>query len=350
MRDYFFNLLMIAIFCPLALFAKGSGVANQTEKNQSTEEIKKKEHSDDKNSNENHTSETAQDGKGAENESNKSNAAGGTQKGAEEAEQTLKIGNLAFPPSQQPSPLISFGQNIINRKEMQAQIVAFQLKGFDQYFINVNPAIIYAFTDSLSLFLVAPFAVRYKQDGHHSSGPNDMIIQAEYAYYTKAHRTYYDQATLVANVSIPTGSTKKNPTTGLGSNSYFIGATFSRMEINWFYFVSTGRDFIGSSHRTKFGDQYLYQFGIGRRIYNTSEWLFDWMLEFDGTYFWKDRINGKINPNSGGNVIYLTPSIWISSKDSLFFQCGIGIPIKQHLYGDQTENDYLLIMNTGWLF
>jgi hypothetical protein len=273
-----------------------------------------------------------------------------TQKGAEEAEETLKIGNLAFPPSQQPSPLVSFGQNIINRKQMQAQLSASEYKGKEQYFININPALIYAFTDAFSIFLVMPFAPRFEQGHHHSSGPQDAIIQFEYAFYTKAHHSYYDQATLVANVTIPTGSTKKNPSTGVGANSFFIGGTFSRMEVDWFWFVSPGVTFNTSSHQTKHGNQYLYQGGFGRRITNTDEWLFDWMVEMDGTYSERDKIRGKIDPHSGGNIIYLTPSLWISSKESLNFQIGIGFPIYQHLFGHQKKFDYQLISTTDWLF
>lgn len=74
------------------------------------------------------------------------------------------------------------------------------------------------------------------------------------------------------------------------------------------------------------------------------------MIEFDGTYFWKDIINGKVDSNSGGNVIYLTPSLWISSNESLFLQFGIGFPIEQHLFGNQKRNNYALFFNSGWLF
>lgn len=336
---------IIFIICPLALFAKESTV---DEKNQVIEKTEKKDSpADDK---EKHKQENGQKTKNEE--ENQPNVAGGkqTQKGAEEAEKTVKVGNLAFPPSQQPSPLVSFGQNIINRKQAQAQLVVNEFRGENQYFVNINPAIIYAFTDSLSLFLVAPFAARYRQNNHHSSGPEDSIIQLEYAFYTKAYRTFYDQATIVANVTIPTGSAKKNPPTGIGANSFFIGGTYSRMEINWFYFVSAGGVMTTSSHRTQYGDQVLYQFGFGRRITNTKEWLFDWMVEFDGTYSWKDRINGKINPNSGGNVIYITPSLWISSNESLFLQFGMGFPVEQRLFGHQEKIDYALFFNSGWLF
>jgi|688.fasta_scaffold00191_77 hypothetical protein len=272
-----------------------------------------------------------------------------TQAGNEEAEKTLKIGILAFPPSQQPNGMVSFGQNILNKKQAQAFLLANEFKGDDEYFINLVPSILYGFTDSLSLFISAPIAVRYRQDDYHSSGPGDVSIQLEYAFYTKSYKTYFDQATVVTNVTIPTGSTKKNPPTGIGSNSFFIGGTYSRTGIDWYYFASSGGILTTSSHRTQFGDQFLYQFGVGRRIANTKEWLFAWIVEFDGTYSWKDKIHGVIDPNSGGNVIYLTPSLWVSSEN-LIFQLGIGCPVQQHLFGHQRKNDYLLELNAGWTF
>ena len=273
-----------------------------------------------------------------------------SQKGTEEAEKTLKIGNLAFPVSQQPTPLLSFGQNLLDKKQAQATLLATQFKGDDQYFINIVPTLLYGFADNFSIYLSAPFAVRYRQKNQHSSGPGDAIIQLEYAFYTKAYRTYYDQATILTSVTIPTGSTKKNPNIGIGSNSFFIGGTYSRMEVDWFYFTSQGGIITTSSHRIKHGNQFLYQFGLGRRIANTKEWLFAWMLEFNGIYSWKDKIQGVYDKNSGGNVIYLTPSLWISSIESLIVQLGVSVPIYQHLFGNQIKNDYAVELNLGWTF
>jgi hypothetical protein len=262
----------------------------------------------------------------------------------------LKIGNLAFPVSQQPSPLISFGQNLIAEKQFQIQVLGNEFKGEDQYFINVVPSLIYAFLDELSIFISVPEAVRYRDGDDHSSGPGDLLIQFEYAPYTEEYYTYYDQISIVANVTVPTGSTKRNPNTGVGANSFFIGWTFARMGINWFYFTSYGGIFNASSHRTRFGDQFLYQYGVGRRIFNTKKWLFDWMLEFDGTYACRDKINGMIDPDSGGNIIYMTPSLFIASNESLVVQLGLGVPIQQRLFGRQKRKEYVLSLNVFWTF
>jgi hypothetical protein len=321
MKYSMLNFLIFSIAYPLILFAKGPTLENEKE-NKQIEEKNEKQHNSDGEPIDGEEKRARESTQIAENSDvNKSNGTEGkqTQKGAQEAEQTLKVGNLAFPPSQQPGPLVSFGQNIINKKQAQAQLSASEFKGQKQYFININPAILYAFTDSLSLFLAVPFAARYRQGCHHSSGFEDVIIQLEYAFYTKAHRTYYDQATLVASVTIPTGSIKKNPPTGLGANSFFIGGTYSRMEVNWFYFVSSGALATASSHRTRFGNQFLYQLGFGRRIANTKEWLFDWMVEIDGVYYWKNIINNKIDPKSNFSKRLVHSHLYLKRKKGIIW-------------------------------
>lgn len=262
-------------------------------------------------------------------------------------EKSLKIGNLAMPVSQQPSPLVSFGQNIIDKNQTIFLFMANDFVGKNQEFVNLIPSYLFAFSDETSIFISAPSTPRYRHDHDRSSGIEDLSVQFEYAFYTKEYKTKVDQATIVANVTFPTGSNKKKPPTGFGAHSFFIGATLSRMTIDWFYYTSHGGIFTESRHGTKFGSEFLYQFGIGKNIANLPGWLFAWQVEVDGIYTWRDKIHGKIDKNSGGNVIYLTPSLWVSS-DHLQLQLGVGYPVQQHLYGHQNREEYLLIFNIGW--
>lgn len=134
-------------------------------------------------------------------------------------------------------------------------MLANEFRGKNEYFINIVPSILYGFTDDFSIFISVPFAARYRQGNHRSSGSGDIIVQLEYVPWTKEHYTYYDQITVVTNVTIPTGSIKNNPPTGIGANSFFIGGTYSWMGINWYYFTSHGAVLKTSSHRTKFENE-----------------------------------------------------------------------------------------------
>jgi hypothetical protein len=70
------------------------------------------------------------------------------------------------------------------------------------------------------------------------------------------------------------------------------------------------------------------------------------MIEFDGSYAEKDKIQGKTDPNSGGNVIFIVPSIWLSSKRWIL-QGGIGLPLLQNLNGHQDKIKYSIDYNLG---
>ena len=100
---------------------------------------------------------------------------------------------------------------------------------------------------------------------------------------------------------------------------------------------------------TKLGNNYLYQGGLGRNITNINGWMLAWMVEGTGTYTPKTRFQGMLNPNSGGNVFYLTPSFWASTK-RIIFQLGAGWAVAQHLNGNQPRNTYVLAGNLGWGF
>jgi hypothetical protein len=327
MKFFIINILVILVTSSAALYAKGG--------------LEEKQQAD--------TGKNRQEAQHS-NEQTKPKEEGEHKEEVVEPEKLLKVGNLSFPPSQQPSPLVSFGQNLLNKNQVQALFTANEFKVEKGYFINFLSSVLYGLRADLSILFTVPNAIRFRHRDHHSSGYEDLIVQFEYAPYTREYYTFYDQLTLVANVTIPTGSPDKDPPTGFGSNSFFFGGTFSRMHIDWFYFTSYGGIWSGSSHKTKFGDHYLYQAGLGRRIFNTSEWLFAALIEMAGLYSFRDKIHGVINRDSGGNLIFLIPSLFISSRENLIVQIGVGFPVHQRLFGHQPQNKYLLHTNVNWTF
>lgn len=258
------------------------------------------------------------------------------------------IGNFALPSSQQPTSLISFGQNILDKGLTQIFVFADDFVGENKYNIDLFPNVVYGVTDKLSINVNVPYAVSYKQQQSRSSGWEDAFVQLEYAVYAQKKRDHIDQATVVTSLSIPTGSDSAQPTTGIGAPSFFIGTTYSRMCVYWYMFTSYGATLTTPHGDTQFGNSFLYQAGIGRNIFNIhSRWMFNWLVEADGQYTQRNRIDGMTDPNSGGNVIYITPSLWVSSK-KLIFQLGAGIAALQHLNGNQERNYYLIAANLGW--
>lgn len=266
-----------------------------------------------------------------------------------DSEEPPKIGNFSLPSSQQPSALFGFGGNIIDKGEAQLFFFADDFVGKQRTLCDLIPGVLYGVTDEWSIFFNTPFTPII-QDGHRiSRGLEDFFIQVEYAFYSQKFLTHTRQATVVFNVTAPTGSVHKDPPTGFGSPSFFLGLTYYHMTVDWFFFTSQGAILTTSKHRTKIGDQFLCQFGLGRSFASPPGWIYAWMVELDGQYNRKNRFHGKTDHDSGGNAIFVTPSIWISSKDILL-QFGVSVPVNQSLFGHQQKFDYALNLNFAWSF
>lgn len=263
----------------------------------------------------------------------------------------LPIGNFSVPVMTQIAPLISFGQLLIGKQALLPEVSGLYTRGHENYSNTIAPNVIYGIRDDLSVFFVVPFDAKSRSGASHSSGIEDIFLQMEYGFYNKTCSDYTLQATLVGNVQFPTGSSSKKPRTGNGSFTYFLGTTFAYLSRNWYAFASPGVNLTTTHHRTKFGNSYLYQWGFARYIKQLSPpgWIFDFMVEFDGTYAEKDKIHGVFDPNTGGNLIFVTPSIWLSSKRWLL-QWGVGCPLLQDLNGKQNKLKYLIAYTLGIAF
>lgn len=265
-------------------------------------------------------------------------------------EKQLKIGNLSLSTSQQPGPLVGFGENIIDIGVVQLFLFGDYYQRRNGHFTDLIPSVLWGVNDQFSIFYNVPTAPSYKDRKHRSSGIEDLFIQFEYAFYTQEKKYYTNQATIVFNVTFPTGSSNVIPPTGFGAPSCFIGTTYNHTAIDWFYFGSIGSVLPSATkHCTQFGRQLLYEFGFGHNISSPKGWIYAWMVEFDGVYSHRNRIRGAIDPNSGGNVIFMTPSLWISNE-KLIFQLGVGCPLYQRLYGNQIRYLYQVIFNAGYTF
>jgi len=260
-----------------------------------------------------------------------------------------ELGNFSLPTSQQPGPFVCFGENIIDQGQTQLFIFGDAFIGKNSHTTDVFPSVLYGIRDDVSFFLTLPFSPGNRDGDHHSCGFEDVFAQGEYAFYVRKTSDCVDQATVVANVAFPTGSSRKNPPTGLGSTSFFLGATFNHMTVDWLFFASPSVVLTTSKKGSKSGNQFWYQGGIGRNIPSPSGWIFAWMVEWDGIYAFRNKIKGRSHANSGGNTIYMTPSIWISSK-RVILQVGAGYPIVQHLFGRQSRKFMSVNINVGVTF
>lgn len=265
-------------------------------------------------------------------------------------EEQPHVGNFALPISQQPGPLVSFGQNIPDKGVLQMFAYGNQYKGTRHSYSEVIPSILYGITDRLSIFVEVPIAVKFRYEDALSRGLTDVIVQLEGVVYIHETTTTVNEITAVGNITLPTGSFNTDPEKSFGSPTFFLGFTASHSAQKWYYFTSMGGQITTVHKNTKIGNRFLYQFGLGRNIaYKEDKWILNWLVELNGIYEQYTRIAEVKQRSSGGNTLLLGPSLWFSTE-KLIIQGGISAVVAEHLFGNQLKNTYLLSAYAGWTF
>ena len=256
------------------------------------------------------------------------------------------IGNFSLPDSQQPGPLISFGQTLIDRNQLQLSFDTLSSYHIGGAFDNLNATLTYGISDTTSLYFNYPIKADTQTRHYRKTSLIDTTLQLEHSIYTAGNTRHQDQATIVGAVSLPTGTENEEEiASGYGAPTYFLGTTYNRTYVDWQLFASPGYLLTTASNHARLGSQFLYQAGIGHSLlYTSGQSLLFGLVEMDGQYTQKDSIRGEYKPNTGGNLILLTPSILFSSQ-RLMAQVGYGIPVVQDLNGHQKKLSYLIAAN-----
>jgi len=258
-----------------------------------------------------------------------------------------ELGNFALPTSQEPGPLFSFGQFILDQGDFLTYLYTDYIKNSKKSLLDFSPSVLYGIKDDLSIFISAPVAMdlnkkRDNDDNDDSDGSAGFLVQMEYVFYSKNTKKMANQMTFVSNItSFPEESNaRRTPRRIFGTTSFLLGLTASHTNFDWYCFTSIGTILTGSHNHNQIGNTFLYQFGISKNImYKTNKYIFNWMIEFDGIYRQRNRLSGKLNPDSGGNQIFLGPSLFFSTKN-LILHGGVSWPIYQHLFGKQNKEKY----------
>lgn len=241
----------------------------------------------------------------------------------------VPIGNFALPASQAPESLISFGQNIVDKG-------AFIPAAFVQYYSGkhrqtaiVSPGLFYATSDNSSILASLDIVAESNLDDYASThGPALFTVQAEYALFNKVKPTNFNLFTIVANISVPIKShIRLAPTI---DPYVFLGFSWGYANPEWYVFACTGAA-LPFSHRTPYSTtQFLYQAGITQNLaYSSHNWVFNWMVEMDGTFLHTKVLNECTSSNA--NIISITPSLFFSTRHSVI-QFGISaFPAQQNI-------------------
>lgn len=256
-------------------------------------------------------------------------------------------GNLALPTSQQPGPLFSFGQNIVDEQDVLVYEYVNYINAQNRKITQSVTSLLYGLSEHASLFISIPVMTGSVYTKH-VRGMQDIIVQGEYAWYTYSSEQREFMATLVANISFPTAKNNAILPLGLGSIGFFAGITASYTGATWYAFTSYGVGLPTKGEGITVSKQFLYQMGIGYNIDSqASDYIALLMLEMDGIYNEKDKMH--LVHHRSGNSFFIIPSLWFSTErfTAQFGYAGLITP-QDDSAGNKEH--YRLLAYVGWKF
>ncbi len=234
-------------------------------------------------------------------------------------------------------------------------------------------------TNNLTLGFSVPFVKRnnLKETAHHGSdeefellgsaeGLGDAQIFGQYQFYANSNNSTFISA--LFGVKLPTGETNEKSREGerlevelqpgTGSTDPFLGLAIStslglwELDSNILYTLATQ-----GSQDTDLGDIFNYNVALsaplsslfndrddhsshGHNSHMTDK--LNLVLEMNGE--WRDRIeiDNETEQNSGGNVVYLSPGVSLTT-DGWVASALAGWPVIDDLHGEQSDPEFRFV-------
>jgi hypothetical protein len=230
-----------------------------------------------------------------------------------------------------------------------------------------------------------------------SRGVGDLTLLGQYRF---PQRPFGAEMAVLFGIKVPTGATNERDVFGElfeaefqpGSGSWDpkFGFAFTKrverwsFDHNWLYTVATT-----GTQDTNLGDRFNYNFAVSYRLLGYSNpgdpmnafahdtpaarrgghthshshigkaphvhapaapvFGLDLILELNGEYHQKQVVAGVVDPNSGGNVVYLSPGIRGTYGQFSAF-ASVGIPIVNEMNGLQSEPEYRVVVGAAASF
>ncbi|MEW6001419.1 MAG: transporter [Nitrospirota bacterium] len=229
------------------------------------------------------------------------------------------------------------------------------------YLNKFSAGISYGITDSTSIHASIPYVYRNNiqeseppdeiHDHGDSKGLGDMAIYFHHRFIKTDSLNL--ESSLLFGLKIPTGKTSERdregkrfeaefqPGTGSWDPSFGIAATKRAgslsLDANLLYTLVTE-----GTQDTDLGDMFNYNLSVSHRSMKKPI-VTDLIIEANGIWIQKEKVHGVKDENSGGNIIFLSPGIRLTFRDSLVTYFSFGFPFLQDLEGEQNDADYRIV-------
>ncbi len=192
--------------------------------------------------------------------------------------------------------------------------------------------------------------VRTAQGSDHSNGLGDVRLFTKYRFWRHDTLGVQRSAAALLKVKLENGDERENPPLGTGSTDTLVGLTYGHESLKWYRWAGIRYRRNGENDAgLRRGDKWLLDLAAGWRPRMPEYLKADtvWLLELNGEYGQRAKINGAAVRDSGGREWFLSPGIFWTLRN-FAVKAGVQIPVASELNGDQPESDYRARLTLEW--
>lgn len=255
------------------------------------------------------------------------------------------------------SPVFGLGNKvsasgIVPKKTLLTGIQMYYFDGVRDKTSTCAPVIRYGISSRSAVSFFFPFVSRKDAaTGIESFGFGNFITSFEYAFIQKQpedDRIGY-QATIYGHADFP--APESNPLLPAGTNStnFILGITGKLFTESWCAMCFTGA-FLPTPHDDeKRGNHFLYEASLGYALKHDKIGDAILFLECNGRLSQHNKKADIVDPNSGGNIIFLGPALRLRLR-YFIFDLALQAPVLQQFNGAQDKRNYRMLTQAAWLF
>lgn len=201
------------------------------------------------------------------------------------------------------------------------------------------------FTSFLTLPIVAHRRVEAAGSRHDDAGLGDLRLLGRYMVFVDDYAPLSTRRVAVlAGLKFPTG------TDGFGTPSFdpILGAVGTwaanrhELDVDALYTLTTERSDREAGDRLRYDVAYRYR--LWPRRFEGRLLQLNGVLELNGFWMGRTRVNGSTVRGSGGNVLFLSPGVQLAMK-RLILEASVQVPVLQDLNGPQLETDFVAVLS-----
>ncbi len=251
--------------------------------------------------------------------------------------------------AQAHDPVFGIGPHVLYKGGIEvAPDVHLAKKGSERE-AELNLELTYGLTGDWAAGIDLPY--RFSRDGtDDSSYIGDVGLFTKYRFWRSDTLGAQESAAILAKIKLPGRDENSTPPAGSGSTDGILGLSYGYESRKWYRWASIRYRRNGENDDgLRRGDKVLADLVLGIRPKPTGYLEPDtvWLLELNGEYGRRARLNGFDLSDTGGKELFLSPGIFWT-KRNFAVKAGVQIPVVSKLHGRQDSSDYRSRLILEW--